>query len=201
MTRTPLTTQRPMSGGFIKIYRILLFKLNHLDLLNWCFTIFQKIKGLNSASTIPKSSRITWPHKLTIGKHTSIEHNVFFKYDGPYSEGKSIFIGNNVFIGANCEFNIKKKITVGNNTLIASGCKFIDHDHGKVKYELMRIQYGPEAEITIEEDVWIGVNAIVLKGVTIGKGAVIAAGAIVNKNVPNYQIWGGIPAKKIGERK
>lgn len=95
----------------------------------------------------------------------------------------------------------EKKISIGDNTLIASGSQFIDHDHGIDKNQLMRFQYGPEAEINIEEDVWIGANVIVLKGVSIGKGAVIAAGAVVNKSIPSYEIWGGVPAKKIGERK
>lgn len=144
---------------------------------------------------------ITWPHKVTIGNNCVLEQNIYFKHDGPYSPGKSILIGNNIFIGTNCEFNIKKKITIGDNVLIASGCKFIDHDHGIDKSKLIRIQDGPEAEITIEEDVWLGTNVIVLKGITIEKGAIIAAGAIVNKNVPSYEIWGGVPAKKIGERK
>jgi acetyltransferase-like isoleucine patch superfamily enzyme len=64
----------------------------------------------------------------------------------------------------------------------------------------MNKQEGFEAPITIEDDVWIGVNAVILKGVTIGKGAIIGAGAVVTKFVPPYEIWGGIPAKKIGQR-
>jgi acetyltransferase-like isoleucine patch superfamily enzyme len=53
----------------------------------------------------------------------------------------------------------------------------------------------------LEEDVWLGCHVVVLMGVKIGRGAVVAAGAIVNKNIPSYEIWGGVPAKKIGERK
>lgn len=159
------------------------------------------IKGLNiDSSSYIRRAFFTWPHKVSIGKSCIIEHHVFFKHDGAYSSGKSIIIGNNVFIGHSCEFNIRKKITVGNNTLIASGSKFIDHDHGIDMGEPIRMQQGPEAEIVLEEDVWIGANAIVLKGVTIGKGAVVAAGAIVNKSIPPCEIWGGIPARKIGER-
>lgn len=52
----------------------------------------------------------------------------------------------------------------------------------------------------IGDDVWIGANAVILRGVNIGDGAVIAAGAVVTRNVPKYEIWGGVPAKKIGER-
>jgi acetyltransferase-like isoleucine patch superfamily enzyme len=161
------------------------------------------LTGLKAGNYIylPQTTRITWPHKVTIGKNCTIEHNVVFKHDGPYTAGKSILIGNNVFIGNSCEFNIRKKITIADNTLIASGCKFIDHDHGIDKADLIRNQNGPELEIEIGEDVWLGVNVVVLKGVKIGNGAIIAANALVNKSVAPYEIWAGVPAKKIGERK
>jgi len=66
---------------------------------------------------------------------------------------------------------------------------------------LVKNQIAPKSAIYIEEDVWFGCNVVVLKGVYIGKGAVIAAGAVVNKSIPPYEIWGGVPAKKIGVRK
>ena len=66
---------------------------------------------------------------------------------------------------------------------------------------LMNKQQSTEASIVIEDDVWLGVNVAVLKGITIASGAVIAAGAVVAKSVPANEIWGGVPARKIGERK
>jgi acetyltransferase-like isoleucine patch superfamily enzyme len=143
---------------------------------------------------------VTWPHQVRIGGHCLLEHSIYFKYDGWWEPGPSIIIGNAVFIGSSCEFNIAQKITIGNNCLIASGSRFIDHDHGIAKAELMRLQNTTRSEILIEEDVWIGCNCIVLKGVHIGTGAIIAAGAVVTKSIPSYEIWAGVPAKKIGER-
>jgi acetyltransferase-like isoleucine patch superfamily enzyme len=144
---------------------------------------------------------VTWPHKVSIGKNCHLEHHIYFKHDGIWSDGYSINIGDNVFIGSNCEFNIRKGITIGEDTLIASGCRFIDHDHGINRSDLMKIQNGVEKEIIIGSDVWIGCNVIVLKGVKIDDGAVVAAGAVVTKSIPPFEIWGGVPAKKIGERK
>jgi acetyltransferase-like isoleucine patch superfamily enzyme len=66
---------------------------------------------------------------------------------------------------------------------------------------LMRLQRSIEKPIIIGNDVWIGANAVILKGVEIGDGAVVAAGAVVNKPIAAYEIWGGVPAKKIGQRK
>jgi acetyltransferase-like isoleucine patch superfamily enzyme len=59
---------------------------------------------------------------------------------------------------------------------------------------------GPEEPVTLDTDVWIGANAVLLKGVTIGKGAIVAAGAVVRNSIPSYEIWGGVPARKLGER-
>jgi len=144
---------------------------------------------------------VIWPHQVALGRHCRLENNISFKFDGIWKPGPSIQIGNEVFIGAGCEFNIRIGISVGNDSLIASGCKFIDHDHGIQLNELIRKQHGPEQQIIIGNDVWLGCNVVVLKGVHIGNGAVVAAGAVVTKSIPPYEIWGGIPAKKIGERR
>ena len=60
---------------------------------------------------------------------------------------------------------------------------------------------GPEAPVALENDVWIGANVVLLKGMTIGRGAIVAAGAVVRHSIPPYEICGGVPAKKIGERR
>jgi acetyltransferase-like isoleucine patch superfamily enzyme len=152
------------------------------------------------SGTILSKLHVTWPHQILIGKNCLLEHNIFFKYNGVWSPGPSIIIGDNIFIGANCEFNIHKRMEIGNDTLIASGCKFIDHNHGINLDILMRKQLGPEEPIVVGCDVWIGVNTVILKGVSIGNGAIIAAGAVVTKSILPNEIWAGIPARKIGQR-
>jgi acetyltransferase-like isoleucine patch superfamily enzyme len=161
----------------------------------YCILGMQVGKG-----TLIPQMHITWPHQLILGTNVVLEHNIFFKYDGIWNKGPSIIIGDNTFIGHSCEFNIQQKILVGKDTLIASGCKFIDHDHGTSLNGLMRLQIAKADTIEIGNDVWLGCNVLVLKGVKIGNGAVIAAGAVVTKSVLCHEIWAGIPAKKIGER-
>lgn len=141
-----------------------------------------------------------WPHKISIGKFCSLEDNIVFTFDGPWTKDRCILIKENVFIGRNCEFNIKYGITIQSYSNISSGCKFIDHNHGIKIGQLIGPQPSSGEAITIEEDVWLGVNVVVLKGVIIGKGAVVGAGAVVNKSIPSNEIWGGVPAKKIGIR-
>jgi len=144
---------------------------------------------------------INWPHQLSVGKNCILEDNLVFKYDSICKHGPNIVIGNDVFIGNNTEFNICHKIFIGNDTLIASNCKFIDHDHGLHEMNsLIRLQKPTVIPISIENNVWIGANCTILKGVSIGKGSVIGAGSLVNKDIPQNEIWGGVPAKLIKKR-
>jgi len=164
--------------------------------------VWYSILGMKiGKGTFLPSIHITWPNQVIIGDNCRIERDIYLKFDGIWRNGKAIKIGNNVFIGSQCEFNITQSISVGDDTLIASGCRFIDHDHGIMHDGLMRKQPGVASAIKIGNDVWLGCNVIVLKGVEIGDGAIIAAGAVVTKSISSYEIWAGVPAKKIGDRK
>ncbi|MDQ6859824.1 MAG: acyltransferase [Verrucomicrobiota bacterium] len=145
---------------------------------------------------------VTWPHQVSLGADCRLEHDLYFKFDGIWAPGPSIVIRERVFVGFGCEFNVRQRVEISSDCLIASGCKFIDHDHGTASREvpMNRQPHGAEAPIVLEEDVWLGANVVVLRGVRIGRGAIVAAGAIVTKDVPGFEIWGGIPARKIGER-
>lgn len=164
--------------------------------------LYWKAFGMELGKNVSlKNAKVTWAHKVKIGNDCTLEHNIYFKYDGPYSEGKSIIVGNNCFIGANVEFNICKKLEIGNNVLIASGTKIVDHNHGIEKGSYINIQPAKDVNgILIEEDVWIGFNSVILPGSKIRKGAILAAQSVLNKEMGEYEIWAGVPAKKIGVR-
>lgn len=170
-----------------------------ISILRKQFYVFQGMK-IGKGTSISQIY-VTWPHQVSIGNRCILEHNIYFKYDGIWNKGPAIVIEDEVFIGTGCEFNSNCGIRIGKYSNIASGCRFIDHDHGIKAGLLIGPQPSVKAKIELGEDVWLGCNAIVLKGVKIGDGAVIAAGAVVTKNIPTNEIWGGVPAKKIGERK
>lgn len=110
---------------------------------------------------------------------------------------KGLYIGQNSTVGWFTLLDARGGLYIGNNVTIASYVKIIDgkHDINDPKFPA---SFGP---IIIEDYVWICTGAIILQGVRIGKGAVVAAGAVVTKDVPEYVIVGGNPAKIIGERK
>lgn len=166
-------------------------------------TAYWRALGMQiGAGTLLPRVRVTWPHQVSLGANCALEHDIYFKFDGIWAPGASIFIRDRVFIGFGCEFNVRRKVEIGADCLVASGCKFIDHDHGTTRRDIpMRDQTGgAEAEIIVEPDVWLGANVVVLKGVRIGRGAIVAAGAVVTKDVGSYEIWGGIPARKLADR-
>ena len=108
--------------------------------------------------------------------------------------GKNLKIGKNVFINSGCRFQDQGGITIGDGALIGHNVVLatINHD-----LDPARRGDNLPAPIVIGEGVWIGANATVLPGVTIGDHAVVAAGAVVTKDVPADMVVGGVPAKTI----
>lgn len=127
------------------------------------------------------------------------------KYQDVEACGGLFDLGKNVLIGRFC--NLRSgyhvgMIKIGDHTKISQLVSIIANDHNyKDKDCLIEHQGFTEKSVIIGVDCWIGCNSVVLPGVTVGDGAVIGAGAVVTKNVPAYEVWAGIPAGKIGERK
>lgn len=111
------------------------------------------------------------------------------------TKNSKCIIGDRVFFNHNVSLTCLDEITIGDFCNIANNVVVVDHNH---KYNNTGVIEGYElSPIHIGNRVWIGANVTILKGVTIGEGAIISAGAVVNKDVPPYEIWGGVPARKI----
>ena len=124
------------------------------------------------------------------GKNVNIEHGAFF------ASGKGIEIGDNSGIGLNCR--VAGPLVMGDDVMMAPGVTIVTQNHEVSDLSVpMRLQTAPKKKVTIGNDVWIGTNAVIMPGVTIGNGVIIGAGAVVTKDVPDYAIVGGIPAKLI----
>lgn len=124
---------------------------------------------------------------------------------GNFTE-KNIFLGDNVTIGVNSTFLASDaKIIIKNNVLFGPHVFLITGNHridvlGKYICDVKEKLPENDADIVIEDDVWIGAGSIILKGVTVGEGSVIGAGSVVTKDVPPYAVVAGNPAKVIKYR-
>lgn len=127
---------------------------------------------------------------VCLGNHVSIRPNAEI-----HADNGRINIGDNVFINRNCMLVSRKSITIGNGTTIGPNTIIYDHDHN-----FSGNPADSEKEIIIDSDVWIGGSCVILKGVKIGTGAIVAAGSVVIKDVAPYVIVGGVPARKIKDR-
>jgi maltose O-acetyltransferase len=107
----------------------------------------------------------------------------------------SVFIGRNTYIGAFQPIEIGRASMIGAYSYIVSG----NHRFDRRDIPIREQGFSGKA-VVLEEDVWLGTHVVVLPGIRIGRGAIVAAGSVVNRDVPAYEIWGGVPAKFIGTR-
>jgi acetyltransferase-like isoleucine patch superfamily enzyme len=145
---------------------------------------------LNNAYHEPEEIR-TIMSKL-IGKPVDESFGMFPPF---YTDcGKNITLGKNVFINSGCRFQDQGGITIGDGALIGHNVVLatLNHDFAPEKRSTMH-----PAPIVIGKNVWIGANATIVPGVTIGDNAIIAAGAVVTKDVPANTVAGGVPARVI----
>lgn len=109
----------------------------------------------------------------------------------------NIIIGHDTIIGDHCFLDGRASLTIGNHVGIASQVLIYNDEH-----DINSLDYGNSfGPVKIGDYVFIGPRAIILPNITIGTGAVVAAGAVVTKDIPDFEIWGGVPAKKISDRK
>ena len=127
---------------------------------------------------------------ISLGKCSCIHRGVRF-----FDIGK-ITIGKHSVINFNCFLDNRRGIVIGNNVGIAHGCKLYTLGHD-LEDPHFRTKGTP---LTIQDNVFIFSNCLIMPGVTIGEGAVVLAGAVVTKNLEPYTVYGGNPAKKIKAR-
>ena len=149
--------------------------------------------------------------KMIVGNNSSVQgYFVFESSAGIVNVGHRTYIGGGMFICID-------QISIGDDVLISWGCTFLDNNSHSIKASERKHDVQifidnvnqtqkavtkdwskvGKAPIIIKNKAWIGFNCIILKGVTIGEGAIIAAGSVVTTNVPDYAVFGGNPAKLI----
>lgn len=161
-----------------------------------------RFKQFGERSLLASNQLIIHPENITIGANSSIQRYCVLETCPVKSNKPNLVIGNNVSIGEYSHITCANSIKIGNGVLTGRFILITDNAHGTNNLAdldippLKRSVYS-KGTIEIEDNVWLGDKVTILPGVKIGKGSVIAANAVVTKNIPPYSIAGGCPAKII----
>lgn len=125
---------------------------------------------------------------------------IFSPCDSTFNQPETISIGDNVFM--NCRAYLSPHVTIGNGVMLGPDVVVgpSDHVYDKAGVEMRFAGLQPPVPTVLVDEVWVGAKAIILRGVTVGRGAIIGAGAVVTKDVPPYAIVVGNPARVIRYR-
>lgn len=159
--------------------------------------------------TLYKECVIYDGHPNGIEKNIIIKSNAHIKGELlTLGHGGKIIVGQDSYVGPNTYIWSGKEISIGNRVLIGQNCCIFDNDIHPINPEIRHRQFKDivtkgqptwvtlnDREVIIEDDAWIGANVVVLKGVTIGKGAIVGAGSVVIHDIPDYAVAHGNPAK------
>jgi acetyltransferase-like isoleucine patch superfamily enzyme len=139
------------------------------------------------------------PGGIDVGEETLVMHNaelhVYNFRDLPQSR---IVIGRESLIGESCVIRGTGGVTIGDRVFLSPMVHIYSNNHVFADPDVCFVDQGITAEgVTIEDECWIGAQALILDGVTVGRRSVVAAGAVVNRDVPPYSLVGGVPARLI----
>ena len=137
------------------------------------------------------------PERVRVGSNVYIGHYAILRgYDT-----NDLVIGNDTWIGQLSYINSAGGVTIGSRVGIGPCVKMMSSEHREEGREVPVLLSDLEfARITVEDDCDIGIGAVILPGITVGRGSIVGAGAVVTKDVEPYSIVAGVPARKIGER-
>ena len=173
------------------------YSLPDLVRLAWALLItrvlFRPARMIRQPTRIRGFGNMRLGRNFTTGQYCRIE-----AADAPHGRPTLVF-GDDVQINDRCHIAAVLEVSIGTNVLIASDVFITDHDHGEITRAAMDVAPAARelvyAPVTIGDNVWICEKVVILKGVTIGQGTIVAAGAVVTSSMPAYCVVGGIPAR------
>ena len=158
-------------------------------------TDISSFKKAGEKCKVADSACILQPGLVSLGDNVVIYHGVYIQ-----SNNEEVIIGSNTHFAPYAI--LYGPLEVGNNCAIAAHVVFASISNGYSQVDTPFVQQPAiKKKIIIEDNVWIGANAVIIQGVKIGTGSIIGAGAVVTKNVEPYSVMGGVPAKLIRKRK
>ena len=146
----------------------------------------------------PDVRLLRYPRRIAVGPDAILKSGVHLC---PCNAEANVQVGARTTVGFHTLIYASSRIEIGDDCMIAPFVHIVDSDHGLARDRPMNQQTNTAVPVRIGSDVWIGSHAVILKGVSVGNGAVVAAGSVVREDVLPYQIVGGVPAKVVGERR
>jgi len=157
------------------------------DLYHWGITV--------NGSVIEDGVRIFYPLSFKFGDNVYVGHDTILQG----APNVPVQVGSNSWIGPQCHFQCEGGLSIGRDVYIGSGVKILTFSHDVTKKQVLN-ELPLYAVVNIREDVYIDIGAVIMAGITIGVGAVVAPGAVVFEDVKPYTVVAGNPAEPIGRR-
>ncbi len=170
-----------------KVYRLIVLKILGVNM--------PALWNLDERPVIDFRVRIANPKNIFLGSKIHLYAYCYLK-----SCPGTIHIGDKSSVGEFSYINSMESVRIGNNVLIGPSCHITDTNHDISGISAISENKRISKPIIIKDDSWIGANVKILSGVTIGKGAVVGAGSVINKDVPDFSITVGIPGRVITRR-
>jgi len=213
LARRALELHLPVSGPLKPAFRVL-YQLHVASREAWIWAarflwyepLFRsQCTSVGSRFQMEQLPYLVGDGNITVGSGVRLSGKSSIAFSNRYPWGKpTIHIGDGTFIGHGCEFSVAKSIQIGARCLLAGGVQVRDHDGHPLDARLRSAgEPAPRDRVKpviIGDDVWIGANASILKGVTIGPRVIVAAHAVVTHDVPPDRIIGGNPARLLAQR-
>jgi acetyltransferase-like isoleucine patch superfamily enzyme len=186
-----------MTPNFLKVLWVMLRDRCMIDFRTRLLLVGKLKVGkgtvIRGGTIVAKSDRETG---ITIGNRCLVQD-----YISMHSRGDFISVGDGVLINSFCYIDGHGGVTIGNNCLIGPGVKMVGNYEPSADRDALPHSWRMRKQgITIGENVWVGANTTIIDGAKIGRGCVIGANAVVNKDIPEYTVAAGVPAKVIRQR-
>jgi acetyltransferase-like isoleucine patch superfamily enzyme len=185
--------------GIRQIHRFCLIRRQTIVLRKWIST--QRRRG-STIESLDINGRSDWPSFIKVGDAISLEKEVTIAFPPEGMPCPGLVIGRNVFIGRNTFISVFGRIEIGNDVLIGAYCYLAAANH---RFETLSIPISEQGYdfkyIKIGRGAWLGAHVMVMPGVTIGQDAVVGSGAVVTHDIPDREVWAGVPARRIRSRR
>jgi acetyltransferase-like isoleucine patch superfamily enzyme len=154
-------------------------------------------------SRIGRGANLVSPHLIDVGSAVTVGESAWLNAKDDRGDGAATLrIGDGTYIGRMVQINAWRNVTIGRHVMISDRVFISDADHSRDDSERPIGLQGDDfiGPVVIEEGSWIGIGAVILPGVTIGRNAIVAANAVVTRSVPDRTVAGGVPAQVVARR-